>query len=150
VSAEISDDTLHMPFGDVPLEGKLRERLAADGGERNVIAGVRPEHFEDARFAHDIEHPLQFKTRVDVIEEMGSELYAFFSMQGETVRARDLEELDEDAGASALGQDAGERVAVARLNAESTARAGSPADLVLDTDKITVFARDGRNLMHAA
>jgi multiple sugar transport system ATP-binding protein len=149
VSAEIDDDTLHMPFGDVPLEGRLRERLEHNGSERDVIAGVRPEHFEDARFAHDIEHPLQFNTQVDVIEEMGSELYAFFSMKGETVRARDLEELDEDAGAAALGQDAGERVAVARLNAESSARAGSPAEMVLDTDKITVFARDGRNLMRA-
>jgi multiple sugar transport system ATP-binding protein len=150
VSGHVEDDMLRLPFGDVPLDGRLRASLAGDGAERDVIAGVRPEHFEDARFAHDIERPLKFDIRVDVVEEMGSELYAFFSMQGDAVQARDLEDLEEDAGAAALGNEAGQTSAVARLNAESDARAGGPAQLVLDMDKITVFARDGRNLMRAA
>jgi multiple sugar transport system ATP-binding protein len=148
VSARIEDDTLRLPFGDVPLEGRLRARLQGDGAGRDVIAGVRPEHFEDARFAPEIERPLKFRISVDVVEEMGSELYAFFSMKAGAVHARDLEELEEDAGAAALGGDTGETVAVARLNAESDARAGSQTELVLDTDKITVFAPDGKNLMN--
>jgi multiple sugar transport system ATP-binding protein len=147
VNARLEDGKLRLPFGDVPLAGRLRALLERDGNERDVIAGVRPEHFEDARFAHDIERPLTFRTRIDAVEEMGSELYAFFSMKADAVRARDLEELDEDAGAAALGQDTGETVAVARLHAESTARAGDQAELVLDTAKITLFAADGRNLM---
>jgi multiple sugar transport system ATP-binding protein len=147
VSARLEEGKLRLPFGDVPLDGGLRAQLDRDGTERDVIAGVRPEHFEDARFAHDIERPLQFRTRIDTVEEMGSELYAFFSMKADAVRARDLEELDEDAGAAALGQDTGETVAVARLHAESSARAGDEAELVLDTGKITLFAADGRNLM---
>ena len=150
VSARIEDGKLRMPFGDVAIEGRLRERLAGhDGSRGDVIAGVRPEHFEDARFAHDIERPLKFRIRVDVVEEMGSELYAFFSMRGDAVQARDLEELEQDAGGAALTHDGGETVAVARLNAESDARAGAQAELVLDTDKITVFAPDGENLMRA-
>jgi multiple sugar transport system ATP-binding protein len=149
VSARIEDGTLRLPFGDVPIEGRLRARLQGDGSGRDVIAGVRPEHFEDARFAREIERPLKFRTQVDVIEEMGSELYAFFSMKAGAVHARDLEELEEDAGAAALGHDTGETVAVARLNAESDARAGRQAELILDTDKITVFAPDGKNLMTA-
>jgi multiple sugar transport system ATP-binding protein len=150
VSGHVEDGMLRLPFGDVPIEGRLRASLEGDGAERDVIAGVRPEHFEDARFAHDIERPLKFDIRVDVVEEMGSELYAFFSMQGDAVQARDLEDLEEDAGAAALGNETGQTSAVARLNAESDARAGGPAQLVLDMDKITVFARDGRNLMRAA
>jgi multiple sugar transport system ATP-binding protein len=150
VSARIENDTLRLPFGDVPLEGHLRARLEGDGSERDVIAGMRPEHFEDARFAHDVERPLKFRTRVDVVEEMGAELYAFFKVQGDAVHARDLDELDEDAGAAALGGDGGELAGVARLDAASGARAGAESDLVLDTDKITLFARDGRNLMSAA
>jgi multiple sugar transport system ATP-binding protein len=146
VSARIEDDTLRLPFGDVPLEGRLRVQLHGNGSGRDVIAGVRPEHFEDARFAHDIKRPLKFRMKVDVIEEMGSELYASFSVHADAVHARDLEELEEDAGAAALGQDTGETVAVARLNAESEARAGAQAELVLDTDKITLFDPDGRNL----
>jgi hypothetical protein len=65
------------------------------------------------------------------------------------VRARDLEELEEDAGAAALGHQSGETVTVARLNAETDARAGTQLELVLDTDKITVFSPDGNNLMRA-
>jgi multiple sugar transport system ATP-binding protein len=150
MNARLDDNKLRLPFGDVPLEGRLRERLERNGSERDVIAGVRPEHFEDARFAHDIERPLKFPIDIDVIEEMGSELYAFFSMQGAAVQARDLEELDADAGAAALGQATGQTVAVARLNAESDAHAGGQTELVLDTDKITVFAPDGKNLTRDA
>jgi multiple sugar transport system ATP-binding protein len=45
-----------------------------------VIVGIRPEHFEDAA----IEDPgapdrLRFRAKVDVVESMGSELYAYFS-----------------------------------------------------------------------
>ena len=150
VSARIEDGKLRTPFGDVAIEGRLRERLGGhDGSHGDVIAGVRPEHFEDARFAHEIERPLKFRIAVDVVEEMGSELYAFFSIRGDAVQARDLEELEQDAGAAALGHAGGETVAVARLNAESDARAGTQAELVLDTDKITVFAADGKNLMRA-
>jgi multiple sugar transport system ATP-binding protein len=150
VTAAIEDDRLRMPFGDVPLEGRLRSRLERNAAQRDVVAGVRPEHFEDARFAHDVERPLKFRTRIDVVEEMGSELYAFFQIHAHAVQARDLEELDEDAGAAALGHDSGESVVVARLNAESDARGGSEAELVLDTDKITLFAPDGKNLMKVA
>jgi multiple sugar transport system ATP-binding protein len=151
VSARIEDGRLRMPFGDVPLEGRLAAGLQrGKGADRQVIAGVRPEHFEDARFAPEIERPLKFRINVDVVEEMGSELYAFFSMRGDAVQARDLDELEQDTGTSALGHDRGETVAVARLNPESDARAGAQVELVLDTEKITVFSPDGDNLMRAA
>ena len=47
------DGRLRLPFGDVPLEGRLGAPGAGNGTERDVIAGMRPEHFEDARFAPD-------------------------------------------------------------------------------------------------
>jgi multiple sugar transport system ATP-binding protein len=148
VTARIEDGMLRLPFGDVPLEDGLGRRLKrSNGSHRQVIAGMRPEHFEDARFAPDLERPLKFRIDVDVVEEMGSEVYAFFSVRGEAVHAQELEEIEADTGAAALGHDSGVTAAVARLNAESDARAGAVAELVLDTDKITVFAPDGENLM---
>ena len=36
---------------------------------------------------------------------MGSELYAFFSVKGEGCTPSDLDDLEEDAGATALGHD---------------------------------------------
>ena len=149
VGARLEDGKLRLPFGDVALEGRLRDRLEANGSGGDVIAGVRPEHFEDARFVHDVERPLKFRAKVDVVEEMGSELYAFFSLKADEVHSRDLDELEEDAGATALGHDSGKTVVTARLNADSEAHAGGEAELALDTDKITVFALDGRNLMRA-
>jgi multiple sugar transport system ATP-binding protein len=150
VPARLEDDKLRLPFGDVPLEGELRARLKGDGSERDVIAGMRPEHFEDARFAHEVARPLKFRTRIDVVEEMGSELYAFFPVDAQAVHTRDLDELDEDAGAAALAHEGSKIVGVARLDAASDARAGGEADIVLDTDRITLFAPDGRNLMAPA
>jgi multiple sugar transport system ATP-binding protein len=147
VSARLEDGKLRLPFGDVPLEGRLRERLERHDGGRDVIAGVRPEHFEDTRFAHDIEHQLEVDVEVDVVEEMGSELYAFFTVHSHAVRSQELDELEQDAGTAALSHNGDGTVAVARLNPESDARSGSKVKLVLDTDKITVFSPDGENLM---
>ena len=104
--------------------GRLRARLDGGGAQRDVIAGVRPEHFEDARFAQDIERPLEFQIDVDVVEEMGSELYAFFSIKSDAVRSRPP---GARAGRRRRGprQHSGETTAVARLNAESDARSGA-------------------------
>jgi multiple sugar transport system ATP-binding protein len=151
LAARLEDGKLRLPFGDVPLEGRLRAVLERNGngkaGGRDVIAGIRPEHFEDERFVHDIERPLKFTAKVDVVEEMGSELYAFFSMDAGAVTTADLEELDQDVGTTALHAADDRTVAVARLNAESEAHDGGEARLVLDTGKITVFSPDGENLM---
>src|SRR5829696_8442401 len=37
-----------LPFGETPIPDELRGRLHGDGKAREVIAGVRPEHFEDS------------------------------------------------------------------------------------------------------
>src|SRR4051794_28702113 len=49
--ARLEGDRLKLPFGDAPLPDRLRSRLKAPGGAQDVIVGMRPEHFEDARVA---------------------------------------------------------------------------------------------------
>src|SRR6201991_702336 len=50
VPARIEGDTITLPFGDAPMSAEIRQKLqSSQGGGRDVIAGVRPEHFEDAR-----------------------------------------------------------------------------------------------------
>ena len=51
LSGEISGDNVHLPIGDVRIPDELRHRLESGpgGGRRGVIAGLRPEHFEDAQ-----------------------------------------------------------------------------------------------------
>jgi multiple sugar transport system ATP-binding protein len=113
------------------------------GGAREVIVGVRPEHFEDAAIEPERPGLLKFTAQVDVVESMGSELYAYFDVetQGE-VQSDELADLAKDAGLEDLPTGGGQHV-VARLDAESKARAGAPSELVLDTAEIKLFDPEG-------
>src|SRR5919201_945810 len=63
----LEGDIVKMPFGDVPLPDQLRSRFQRDGGQgaRDVIVGIRPEHFEDAAVEADIPEPTRFRPKVD-------------------------------------------------------------------------------------
>jgi multiple sugar transport system ATP-binding protein len=131
---------LKLPFGDAPIPEGIK------GGTRDVIAGMRPEHFEDARISAG--PGLRFRTRVTVVESMGSELYAYFDTPAGEVHSAQLDELAQDAGMDDV-PGAGAQL-VARLSAASLAEAGAETELVLDTTQIKVFDREsGRNLVEA-
>jgi multiple sugar transport system ATP-binding protein len=148
VPARLEGDVIKLPFGDAPLTDELRSRLeaAADGhkGARDVIAGVRPEHFEDAAVDEDSkkQHRMHFKAKLDVVESMGSELYAYFELTSEQeLHSEQLDELAADAGMEDLPH-SGTQV-VARLDSESRARPGAEVELTLDTSQIHLFDREG-------
>jgi multiple sugar transport system ATP-binding protein len=112
-----------------------------------VVAGVRPEHFEDARVSPDAPG-LRFRTRLDVVESMGSEFYVYFDAHGGAVHTKELDELAKDAGLDDV-PGSGAQV-VARLSAASRATAGEPAELLLDTSQIKLFdPGSGRSLTEA-
>ena len=46
---KIEGDTVVLPIGKVPIPAELREKLSGGSGTRDVVVGVRPESFEDAR-----------------------------------------------------------------------------------------------------
>jgi multiple sugar transport system ATP-binding protein len=76
---------------------------------------------------------------------MGSDKYAYFTLEGERASSADLEELAADAGLTDLP--GGGAQLVARLPAESAARVGQPLKLWLNLDKIHAFdPHDGRIL----
>jgi multiple sugar transport system ATP-binding protein len=138
--ARLEGDTIKLPFGDAPIPRAIRARMAGDGAApKEVIAGVRPEHFEDAIVEPD-RPGLKFSAPVTVVESMGSELYAYFDVHSGGVQSAELVELAEDSGISELPRHGGdEQQVVARLDAASRARPGEQAQLVLDTDKIMLF-----------
>jgi multiple sugar transport system ATP-binding protein len=147
--ARLEGDTIHLPFGDAPVPQAIRGRLAGDG-QREVIAGVRPEHFEDAAVEPD-KPGLRFSAPVTVVESMGSELYAYFDVQSGGVRSAELVELAEDSGISDLPRHGGEeQQVVARLSAASRARPGEQAQLVLDCDQIMLFDPEGGRSLASA
>jgi multiple sugar transport system ATP-binding protein len=151
--ARLDGDTIKLPFGDAPLTSELRQRLqSAPGGHRgamDVIAGVRPENFEDASIASDAAECLKFRAKLDVVESMGSELYAYFSLSGgEELHDEQLDELAADAGMEDLPS-SGSQV-VARLDAASNARAGGEVELALDASQLHLFDREGGRSLTAA
>jgi len=151
--ARLEGHVVKLPFGDAELPEEIRRRLEGSGGgngggrgARDVIAGVRPEHFEAANVAGPDHGGIRFRTKIDVLESMGSEFYAYFTVEGQT-SSDQLAELAEDAGMADLpgAEDASQ--VVARLSPEADARQGAEVDLVLDTTRLLLFdPTDGRNL----
>jgi len=149
----IDGETVHLPMGDVPIPAHLRSRLEvrrADGGARDVIVGIRPEHFEDATVAGEAIKGLRFRAKVAVVESMGSELYVYFDLATEQAESQQLEELARDAQLEDLPKHGDSATTVvARLDAASKAAAGGEVDLVLESEEIKLFdPKDGTSLTH--
>jgi multiple sugar transport system ATP-binding protein len=141
--ARLEGDTIKLPFGDAPIPDEMRGKLQGDGKARDVIAGVRPEHFEDAAVEPD-KPGLRFSAPVSVVESMGSELYAYFDVENAAIESSELNELAADAGMEDLPRHGGDsQQVVARLDAASRARPGERAELVLDTRYIQLFDPQG-------
>src|SRR5579863_375485 len=70
--AELSGDTIHLPIGDVRIPDELRRRLESGptSDRRGIVAGLRPEHFEDAALVSDRSKGTVFKAKIDVLESM--------------------------------------------------------------------------------
>jgi multiple sugar transport system ATP-binding protein len=146
--AQLDGDQLCLPMVDLTVPDTMRERLRGRHSDR-LVAGIRPEHFEDASLVSEEaeEHGVRFTARIDVIEWMGSELYAYFSVDSSDDR-HELAEYAEDLGTVDFANKEGAQV-VARLDAASAAAEGEEIELWLDTDRIHLFdAKTGDNLQN--
>jgi multiple sugar transport system ATP-binding protein len=149
--ARLEGDIVKSSFGDAPLPDKLRSRLQREPGQgvREVILGVRPEHFEDAAVEGEAPDRMRFRTKIDVVESMGAELYVYFDVKGEELQSAELSELAADAGMEDLPShgDEGEQQVVARLSAESGAAPGGEVELSIETSQMKLFdAQTGRSM----
>ena len=148
--ARVEGDTLKWPLGDVRLPDELRRGLEGDGA-KDVIAGLRPEDFEDATLVGDQkDRGATVRAKIEVLESMGSELYAYFSVEGERASAAELEELAADAGTVEVPGASDRGQVVARLDPASKAAEGEEIELWLDTRKLHLFDSDGGRALRAA
>jgi multiple sugar transport system ATP-binding protein len=147
--AEIEGDSVKLPMLTLRVPADVRDRLAGAGG--GVIAGIRPEHLEDADLvaAEKRGEGDTFRTRIDHLESMGSEIYVHFELAGGGVQSEELAELAQDSGAADV-PGAGESRAVARLDAESKVKKGEEAELWVDVDKVQYFDADNGRSLRAA
>jgi multiple sugar transport system ATP-binding protein len=133
--AQVDGGAVKLPIADVRASG-LGD--AAAGG-KGLIAGIRPEHFEDAALVGEKRgQGATFRARVDLIESMGSELYVHFSIEHGGIESEELAELAADAGTAEVPS-AGEGKIVARLDPASRVRQGEEAELWVDTSRIHFF-----------
>src|SRR3954463_11638764 len=76
--ATLEGDPLHLPMVSFPLPEEVKQRLG-DRRPSQLVAGIRPEHFEDAALVGDQrDQGATFTTEIEIIEWMGAELYAHF------------------------------------------------------------------------
>ena len=147
--ATVKGDTVSLPFGDVRLPPEMHDRVSSAEG-RQLIAGIRPENFEDASLVGDArDRGMAFRARIDVLESLGSELYAHFTVSSdESIDSAELRELAQDAGGGEMPMEGDEGHIVARLDPASPVKQGEEAELWVDATRLQVFdPEDGRNLM---
>jgi multiple sugar transport system ATP-binding protein len=139
----IEGGRLSLPIGDVDLNDELAQEVQ---GHDVLIAGVRPEHFEDATLVDEARRAagLTFNAHIDVLEWLGSEQYAYIPFEAPESVRRPLEEL-----ANELDSEQIRTQLVVILAAESRVRQGAQAELWLDPSRMHLFdPESGDNLTH--
>jgi len=147
---QLEADGLRTPIGDLRIPREMRQRLEAGngGGRRGVIVGIRPEHFEDASLVTLPARGHIFKTKIDVLEALGSDSYAYFTVDSARVTSSELEELAEEADPGGVAPSADGVQVVARLAAASRIKRGQEAQLWVDTSHLQLFDHEtGRRLL---
>jgi multiple sugar transport system ATP-binding protein len=129
MAGELKDGKVSLPLGDVPVPSGISHT-------GKVVAGLRPEDFEDAALSSD-KQGITFKTKIDLLESMGSEFYAYFEVESEQVASEQLDDLAADAGAEDLSSSANQ--VVARLDADSGVKQGEESELFFESDKLHLF-----------
>ncbi|MDT5094339.1 MAG: multiple sugar transport system ATP-binding protein [Mycobacterium sp.] len=140
--AGLTDVGVSLPFGEITLTQQVHDVLAQHPTPTNVIVGIRPEHLEDAALIDTYQRlrALTFEVNVDMVESLGAEKLVYFTVEGASAHAAQLAEL-------AAESEIGENEFVARLPAESAAKAGERISLAFDTSKLAIFDADtGVNL----
>jgi len=141
VPATVQDHSVSLPFATVPLPEDALRRIA---DRRVLIAGIRPEHFEEAPLSEPDarEHGVSFKATVDVTEWLGAEQFGYVLYEAPsevTGRLRSLaRELDSEALRTQL---------VVSLDAETRVREGEQTELWFDPRRMHLFdPASGENL----
>jgi multiple sugar transport system ATP-binding protein len=140
--ATLTDVGVRLPIGEVTLTQEVHDMLVKHPRATNLIAGIRPEHIEDAALIDTYARirALTFEVEVDLVESLGAEKYVHFHSEGTAAQASQLAELAAESGVGA-------NEFVARVSTESKLAAGQTAELAFDTSKLTLFdAETGANL----
>jgi len=143
---ELSGGKVKLPIGEADVgEGIGR------GHDGQVVAGLRPESFEDAELIGDLaqERGIVFEAEIDLIESLGSDLFAYFHVESPGVQSDQLADVIADRleETGVPEQREGQEQLVARLEPASKVKRRDTAKLWADTAKLHLFdPESGENL----
>jgi multiple sugar transport system ATP-binding protein len=144
--AELRGGKLVLPIGEVDAG-----ELAGGRGDGKVVAGLRAESFEDVSLIGDLrnERGVVFEAEIDLVESLGSDLYAYFHVESGGVESDQLADLVserlEETGVPEMRE--GQEQIVARLDPASKIKRGDSTELWADTSKLHLFdAESGERL----
>jgi multiple sugar transport system ATP-binding protein len=142
VRAELDGDAIRFAGFRVPLDGHRRPPA---GSPAQVILGIRPDDFEDARFAQPGLPTVD--VRIALVEDLGPEALAFFALDAERVESETLGVASDGSDQEALMADDRRALFAATLDAATGARAGEMCRLTVNPARFHFFnPYDGASL----
>jgi multiple sugar transport system ATP-binding protein len=139
--AVVDGQRLKLPFVDVDLPSIAAGKVSEG---QLLIAGIRPEHFEDARLldADKRARGTTFRARVDVTEWLGDSQYAYLPFEAPEEVTRQLADL-----AAELDTEALRTQLIVSIDAMSRLRENHEGEFWADTRRMHLFdPRTGENL----
>ncbi|WP_304438655.1 ABC transporter ATP-binding protein, partial [Aeromicrobium sp. Leaf272] len=138
--ATVEDGKITLPFGTFPLPA---DKAARAEGKGLMLAGIRPEHFEDVSVLKDeADSSRTFEAHIDVREWLGDQQYAYVPYDADATTQDQLRELAREADSESLRTQL-----VVSLDAASKITDDDNTVLFIDTDKLHLFdPTSGENL----
>ncbi|MXN61997.1 sn-glycerol-3-phosphate ABC transporter ATP-binding protein UgpC [Bacillus sp. BGMRC0062] len=142
IPARIEGGTFRTPIGDIEVPERVQARLS--GAPELVLLGLRPEHFEDAKFVDEakVGHGTMFDAEFTHTEWLGNQQYGYIHYQQDDTVQHKLNELAQELDADEMPAQV-----VVSLDASSRIRGGSTSKIWLDSRRMHVFNPEtGENL----
>jgi multiple sugar transport system ATP-binding protein len=143
--AKVKGNQVELPFVTVDVEPELAQRVA---DEDLLIAGIRPEYFEDASLveADRRSKGSTFRATVDVLEWLGSEQFAYVPFEAPEAVRNQLAELERELDSEALRTQL-----IVSIDSTSRLTRGDEAELFVDASRMHLFdPASGDNLTLSA
>ncbi|MCU1428848.1 MAG: ugpC [Actinomycetia bacterium] len=131
--AEVDGRRVSLPFVDFDLADVP---TGDTGKQRLLIAGIRPEHFEDASLLDPTEQSrgVTFSATVDVTEWLGAEQYAYIPFEAPPEVTNELRKLAQELDSESIRTQL-----VVSVDTTSHIREGEKAELWFDPSKVQLF-----------
>jgi multiple sugar transport system ATP-binding protein len=139
--ATVDGNRIELPFLTLDLADDVAEKVQGKG---LLIAGIRPEHFEDASLVDQDKRGrgATFNVTIDVTEWLGSEQYAYVPFEAPEDVQKQLTELERELDGESMRSQL-----VVSLDAASRVRDGETAELFVDASRMHLFdPASGENL----